>query len=102
MTPSDIRARALRGFLRGLDREKSHEDWSLMADYEKDSLFWQLLAFSSGTGGSALIIGSAAGVAVMGVLRIDFGWYLKNMSLLAILGYASGVLVYYIQQSLVG
>jgi hypothetical protein len=38
----------------------------------------------------------------MGVLRIDFGWYLKNMSLLAILGYASGVLVYYIQQSIVG
>lgn len=73
-----------------------------LADYEKDSLFWQLLAFCSGTGGSALIIGSAAGVAVMGVLRIDFGWYLKNMSLLAILGYASGILVYYIQQSLVG
>ena len=59
-----------------------------------DGIFWQFLAYCAGTGGSALIIGSAAGVAVMGLERIDFVWYLKKISLLAILGYFAGAGVY--------
>lgn len=58
--------------------------------------FWQFLAYCAGTGGSALIIGSAAGVAVMGLEKIDFIWYLKKISLLAISGYIAGAAVYYL------
>lgn len=58
--------------------------------------FWQFLAYCAGTGGSALIIGSAAGVAVMGLEKIDFFWYLKKISLLALLGYFGGALVYWL------
>lgn len=57
--------------------------------------FWELLAYCAGTGGSALIIGSAAGVAAMGLEKIDFMWYLKKISWLAIVGYLSGAMVYY-------
>ncbi|WP_445737530.1 sodium:proton antiporter NhaD [Mariniflexile sp.] len=64
--------------------------------YPQDHAFWQLLAFCAGTGGSALIIGSAAGVAIMGILKIDFLWYLKKISWLALIGYFSGVLTYYV------
>ena len=66
--------------------------WSSM--FVQDGIFWQFLAYCAGTGGSALIIGSAAGVAVMGLERIDFVWYLKKISLLAILGYFAGAGVY--------
>ncbi|MBC8149661.1 MAG: sodium:proton antiporter NhaD [Bacteroidetes bacterium] len=66
--------------------------WS--AAFVQDGAFWQFLAYCAGTGGSALIIGSAAGVAVMGLERIDFVWYVKNISLLAILGYFAGAGVY--------
>jgi Na+/H+ antiporter NhaD/arsenite permease-like protein len=66
--------------------------WS--AAFVQDGAFWQFLAYCAGTGGSALIIGSAAGVAVMGLEKIDFVWYLKNISLLAILGYFAGAGVY--------
>ena len=62
--------------------------------YPPDSDFWELLAFCAGTGGSILIIGSAAGVAIMGILKIDFMWYLKNISFLAIIGYAAGILTF--------
>jgi len=62
--------------------------------YPVDSAFWELLAFCAGTGGSILIIGSAAGVAIMGIFKIDFIWYLKRISVLAILGYAAGIGVY--------
>ncbi len=62
--------------------------------FVQDGNFWEFLAYCAGTGGSALIIGSAAGVAVMGMERIDFIWYLKKMSLLAIIGYAAGAAVY--------
>jgi len=55
-----------------------------------DSHFWQFVAYCAGTGGSMLIIGSAAGVAVMGIEKIDFVWYLKNFTLLAALGYLAG------------
>lgn len=64
--------------------------------YPQDHSFWELLAYCAGTGGSALIIGSAAGVAIMGLLKIDFIWYLKRITLLALLGYFSGVLVMYL------
>lgn len=58
--------------------------------FMQNGLFWQFLAYCAGTGGSALIIGSAAGVAVMGLERIDFVWYLKKISWLAIAGYLAG------------
>lgn len=58
--------------------------------------FWELLAYCAGTGGSALIIGSAAGVAAMGLEKIDFMWYLKKISWLAIIGYFAGAAVYYL------
>ena len=64
--------------------------------YPQDGAFWELLAYCAGTGGSVLIIGSAAGVAIMGILRIDFLWYLKRISWLALLGYFAGVATYYL------
>ena len=68
--------------------------------YQVDGKLWQFLAYCAGTGGSVLIIGSAAGVAVMGILKIDFIWYLKNISLLALMGYLAGALTYYIQMEI--
>jgi Na+/H+ antiporter NhaD/arsenite permease-like protein len=65
-----------------------------LTDYAADSSFWHLLAYCSGTGGSMLIIGSAAGVVAMGIEKISFSWYLKNISWLALMGYVSGFLVY--------
>ncbi|WP_367391412.1 sodium:proton antiporter NhaD [Lewinella sp. LCG006] len=64
--------------------------------YPTDATFWEFLAYCAGTGGSALIIGSAAGVAIMGILKIDFLWYFKKITWLALLGYFSGALVYYL------
>lgn len=64
--------------------------------YPQDHRFWELLAYCAGTGGSVLIIGSAAGVAMMGLMRIDFIWYLKRVSLLALLGYLGGLLWMYL------
>jgi Na+/H+ antiporter NhaD/arsenite permease-like protein len=68
--------------------------------FSQDGLFWEFLAYCAGTGGSALIIGSAAGVAVMGIENISFGWYLKKISLLAILGYLAGAAAYILQETL--
>ena len=68
--------------------------------FAQDGLFWEFLAYCAGTGGSALIIGSAAGVAVMGLENMSFGWYLKKVSLLAIIGYAAGAITYIIQESI--
>ena len=65
-----------------------------MFDFPMDHSFWQFMAYATGTGGSCLIIGSAAGVAVMGLENISFGWYFKRISLLAILGYLSGALFF--------
>jgi len=62
--------------------------------YPVDHFFWELLAFTTGTGGSAIIIGSAAGVAVMGIEKISFFWYLKKITWLALLGFFSGTLFY--------
>jgi len=63
--------------------------------FMQDGSFWEFLAYCAGTGGSILIIGSAAGVVVMGMLKIDFTWYLKRISLLALVGYFAGALTYY-------
>lgn len=70
------------------------------ANFVQDGLFWEFLAYCAGTGGSILIIGSAAGVAAMGMEKIDFIWYLKKISLLAIAGYLAGAGVYYVQAML--
>lgn len=64
--------------------------------YGVDGTFWELLAYGGGIGGSMLIIGSAAGVVVMGLQKISFGWYLKHFSWIACLGYLAGILAYWI------
>jgi len=69
--------------------------------FVQDGLFWELLAYCAGTGGSMLIIGSAAGVAAMGLERIDFIWYMKRISLLALAGYLAGAAVYWAQAQLI-
>ncbi|MBL6664032.1 MAG: sodium:proton antiporter NhaD [Flavobacteriales bacterium] len=63
-----------------------------------DGSFWEFLAYCAGTGGSVLIIGSAAGVAVMGILKIDFIWYVKKISFLAFIGYIAGAITYILMQ----
>ena len=68
--------------------------------YPTDHVFWEFLALSAGTGGSAIIIGSAAGVAVMGIEKINFFWYLKNISWIALLGFFTGLATYILQQVL--
>jgi Na+/H+ antiporter NhaD/arsenite permease-like protein len=65
-----------------------------METYPQDHLIWEYLAYCAGTGGSILIIGSAAGVAVMGMEKIDFIWYTKRISLIALLGYFAGAATY--------
>ena len=73
-----------------------------MTDYPPDSFIWEFIAFCAGTGGSMLIIGSAAGVAAMGLEKINFFWYLKHISGLALAGYLAGALVYVVQFNLMG
>ena len=68
--------------------------------YGIDGTFWNLLAYCAGTGGSMLIIGSTAGVVVMGLQDISFGWYLKNFSWIAAIGYIAGILVYWLQANI--
>jgi len=65
--------------------------------YPTDHFFWEFLAYCSGTGGSILIIGSAAGVAAMGMEKIQFGWYLRKIAWLAIIGYLAGAAVFLLQ-----
>jgi Na+/H+ antiporter NhaD/arsenite permease-like protein len=65
-----------------------------LAEFPKDHPFWLFMAYCTGTGGSILIIGSAAGVAAMGLTKIEFFWYLKKISLWALLGYLAGALVF--------
>ncbi len=73
-----------------------------LSDFVIDGQFWQFLAYCAGTGGSILIIGSAAGVAAMGLEKIDFIWYLKKISLLALIGYLAGAATYYVQMLIIG
>ena len=72
-------------------------DHTMGGDFVQDGIFWQLLAYCAGVGGSMLIIGSAAGVVVMGLEKISFGWYLRTISGVALLGYLAGLLAYYLQ-----
>ncbi len=67
--------------------------------YPTDHYFWEFLAYTAGTGGSVLIIGSAAGVAVMGIEKIDFFWYLKNISWIALIGFLTGALVFILENA---
>lgn len=68
-------------------------------DMAVDGIFWQLLAYCAGVGGSMLIIGSAAGVVVMGLEKITFGWYMKRISLLAFAGYLAGMIIYWVERT---
>jgi len=67
--------------------------------FPTDHYFWEFLAYTAGTGGSILIIGSAAGVAVMGIEKIDFFWYLKNISWIALIGFLTGALVFILENA---
>jgi Na+/H+ antiporter NhaD/arsenite permease-like protein len=71
-----------------------------LVQYPVDSYLWEFLAYCTGTGGSILIIGSAAGIAAMGMEKIDFFWYIKKISWLALTGYFAGAIVYIILQKL--
>ena len=72
-----------------------------LQQYPTNHFFWEFLAYATGTGGSALIIGSAAGVAAMGMEKISFFRYLKNITWLALIGYFFGVVVYLVQYGIV-
>ena len=72
-----------------------------LSAYPTDHPFWEFLAFTTGSGGSAIIIGSAAGVAVMGIEQIDFMWYLKKISWLALIAFVVGISVFLLQQYLI-
>lgn len=71
-----------------------------LSQYPTDSFLWEFMAYCAGTGGSILIIGSAAGVAAMGLEKIHFFWYVKRVSLLALLGYFGGIAAYILQYRL--
>ena len=70
-------------------------------DFASDGIFWQLLAYCAGVGGSMLIIGSAAGVVAMGLEKISFGWYMKKITWVAAAGYFAGILVYYVERVII-
>jgi len=71
------------------------------APFMQDGIFWQLLAYCAGVGGSMLIIGSAAGVVVMGLEKITFGWYMKKISWIVLVGYLAGMLVYWLERTFI-
>ena len=77
-------------------------DPAFAQSFVADGLFWHLLTYCAGVGGSLLIIGSAAGVVAMGLEKINFGWYLKRISLLALSGYLAGIAVIWLEHMLVG
>ena len=68
-----------------------------LLNFVSDGNFWKLLAYCAGTGGSILIIGSAAGVVVMGLEKISFTWYMRHISWIAITGFLAGIGIYYLQ-----
>ncbi len=74
---------------------------AFMHHFVQNGAFWELLAYAAGTGGSILIIGSAAGVVAMALEKIDFIWYMKKIAWLALLGYVSGILTYWLQNTLI-
>ncbi len=71
-----------------------------LTTYQTGHLFWEFLALATVTGGSAVIIGTAAGVAVMGIEQIDFMWYLRKIGWLALVGFTARILVFLLQQQL--
>ncbi len=73
-----------------------------LAVYPIDSQLWLLLAYTAGTGGSLLIIGSAAGISAMGTSRISFGWYFKQISWMALGGYVAGIAVFLLSELVTG
>jgi Na+/H+ antiporter NhaD/arsenite permease-like protein len=73
-----------------------------LSTYPTDHPFWEFLALTTGTGGSAIIIGSAAGVAVMGIEQINFIWYLKKISWIALVGFVAAILVFFLQLQFTG
>ena len=73
-----------------------------VGDMAQDGIFWQLLAYCAGVGGSMLIIGSAAGVVVMGLEKITFGWYMKRITWIAFVGYVAGIVVYWLEKTVIG
>lgn len=77
-------------------------DPAFAAMFVQDGAFWHLLAYCAGVGGSLLIIGSAAGVVAMGLEKIDFGWYLKRITFLALLGYLAGIGVFLLEKLVLG
>ena len=70
-----------------------------VGDMAIDGIFWQLLAYCAGVGGSMLIIGSAAGVVVMGLEKITFGWYMKRITWIAFVGYLAGIVCYWLEKT---
>jgi Na+/H+ antiporter NhaD/arsenite permease-like protein len=70
-----------------------------VGDMAIDGIFWQLLAYCAGVGGSMLIIGSAAGVVVMGLEKITFGWYMKKITWIAFVGYLCGIICYWLEKT---
>ncbi|MBD7976048.1 MULTISPECIES: sodium:proton antiporter NhaD [Pseudomonas] len=87
-------------FSDGMLAATAAEEAGWASQFVTDGRFWEFLAYCAGTGGSALIIGSAAGVAAMGMEKIGFFWYVKRVSLLAFTGYSAGALTYILMQSL--
>lgn len=77
-------------------------DPAYAANFLEDGLFWHLLTFTAGVGGSLLIIGSAAGVVAMGIEKIEFFWYLRNITFIALLGYVSGIVTIWAEHALFG
>ncbi len=77
-------------------------DAAYLAHFIQDGSFWEFLAYCAGVGGSILIIGSVAGVVIMGIEKISFIWYVKNISLMAFIGYLAGAAVYIVQNLLLG
>lgn len=73
-----------------------------VGEMAQDGIFWQLLGYCAGVGGSMLIIGSAAGVVVMGLEKITFGWYMKHITWIAFIGYIAGILAYWVEKSVIG
>ena len=67
-----------------------------VGDLAVDGIFWQLLAYCAGVGGSMLIIGSASGVVVMGLEKITFGWYMRRITWIVFVGYLSGMFSYWL------
>jgi len=72
-----------------------------MQNFVSDGVFWHFLAYTAGVGGSILIVGSAAGVILMGLEKVTFGWYLKRISLIAFIGYITGAAAYILQQMII-